>query len=206
MTKTEASIWLSPGDRATLEGWISGRNTPQKLVWRARIVLLSADRLGAMAITRAVGHGLADPVECDSCVLGLAVPDPPVQTFDLSDDRCPCLDLTPRISRQSACGLLRVLPAHGNVKPVGDRRLLAPSLDQYRPQTRAAVGERGHLSVCGSADRLKVAPDQRRDIFLVFATAPNTCRAPSDVSTLPTRTSRCRSPSRQLRMNVESTV
>src|SRR4051794_41957180 len=55
MIKTEACIWLSPGDRATLEEWVSGRNTPQKLVWRARIVLLSAERVGVMAITRAVG-------------------------------------------------------------------------------------------------------------------------------------------------------
>jgi len=55
MRKTEACIWLSPGDRATLEEWVCGRNTPQKVVWRARIVLLSADRVGVMAITRAVG-------------------------------------------------------------------------------------------------------------------------------------------------------
>ena len=55
MKKTEACIWLSPADRATLEGWVSGRNTPQKLVWRARIVLQSADRAGVMAITRAAG-------------------------------------------------------------------------------------------------------------------------------------------------------
>lgn len=55
MSKTEACIWLSPADRAALEGWVSGRNTPQKLVWRARIVLLSAGRVGVMAITRAVG-------------------------------------------------------------------------------------------------------------------------------------------------------
>ena len=55
MKKTETCIWLSPADRATLEGWVSGRNTPQKLVWRARIVLQSADRAGVMAITRAVG-------------------------------------------------------------------------------------------------------------------------------------------------------
>src|SRR5271165_6367189 len=39
-----------------------------------------------------------------------------------------------------------------------------------------------------------------------FATAPKTCRLPSDVSTLPTRTSKCRSPSWQLRMKVESRV
>jgi transposase len=53
--KTEANIWLSPGDRAKLEGWVVGRNTPQKLVWRARIVLMSAAREGTMAIMRAVG-------------------------------------------------------------------------------------------------------------------------------------------------------
>ena len=55
MKKTRACIWLSPPDRAALEGWVSGRNTPQKLVWRARIVLLSADRAGVMAIVRSVG-------------------------------------------------------------------------------------------------------------------------------------------------------
>src|SRR4051812_22565513 len=38
----------------------------------------------------------------------------------------------------------------------------------------------------------------------VFATAAKTCRPPSDVSTLPRRTSRCRWPSSQLRMKVES--
>jgi transposase len=53
--KTQASIWLSPEDRAALEGWVADRNTPQKLVWRARIVLLSAARAGTMAIVRAVG-------------------------------------------------------------------------------------------------------------------------------------------------------
>jgi transposase len=53
--KTQACIWLSPEDRAALEGWVADRNTPQKLVWRSRIVLLSAERAGKMAIVRAVG-------------------------------------------------------------------------------------------------------------------------------------------------------
>ena len=51
----DVSIWLSPADRARLEGWVSGRNTPQKLVWRARIVLLSAERATITAIVRATG-------------------------------------------------------------------------------------------------------------------------------------------------------
>ncbi len=55
MHKTDACIWLSAADRTRLEGWVSARNTPQKLVWRSRIVLLSADRVGVMAIGRAVG-------------------------------------------------------------------------------------------------------------------------------------------------------
>jgi hypothetical protein len=38
-----------------LEDLASGRNTSQKVVWPAQIVLLSADRTGVLAITRAVG-------------------------------------------------------------------------------------------------------------------------------------------------------
>jgi transposase len=53
--KIEACIWLSPADRAALEGFVADRNTPQKLVWRSRIVLLSADRARPMAVVRAVG-------------------------------------------------------------------------------------------------------------------------------------------------------
>ena len=53
--ETQAPIWLSPDDRAKLEGWVAGRNTPQKLAWRSRIVLLSANGAGTMAIVRAVG-------------------------------------------------------------------------------------------------------------------------------------------------------
>ncbi len=48
-------IWVSPQDRSRLERLVSDRNTPQKHVWRARIILLSADRLGTMAIMRGTG-------------------------------------------------------------------------------------------------------------------------------------------------------
>jgi transposase len=52
---SESCIWLSPEARAELEGWVAGRNTPQKLVWRARIVLLWAAGAGLTAIVRATG-------------------------------------------------------------------------------------------------------------------------------------------------------
>ena len=55
MKRTRACIWLCPEDRARLEGWVCERNTPQKLVWRSRIVLLSADGVGVMEIVRTVG-------------------------------------------------------------------------------------------------------------------------------------------------------
>jgi hypothetical protein len=40
------SFTLSVPDRRRLEALVTDRNTPQKHVWRARIVLLSADGLG----------------------------------------------------------------------------------------------------------------------------------------------------------------
>src|ERR1700682_290628 len=50
-------VRLGPGDRERLEGVIGSGNSPQKHVWRARIVLLSADGLGTMAIQRQTGKG-----------------------------------------------------------------------------------------------------------------------------------------------------
>src|SRR5271155_5755422 len=44
--EADANIQLSPEDRARLEGWVAGRNTPQKLVWRARHVLQSEEGAG----------------------------------------------------------------------------------------------------------------------------------------------------------------
>jgi transposase len=48
-------VRLGPGDREWLEAVIGSRNNPQKHVWRARIVLLSADGVGTMAIQRQTG-------------------------------------------------------------------------------------------------------------------------------------------------------
>jgi hypothetical protein len=53
--ESESCIWLSPKDRARLEGWVAGRNTPHKLVWRARIVLMWAQGAGVTETVRATG-------------------------------------------------------------------------------------------------------------------------------------------------------
>ena len=53
-------VRLGPGDRERLEAVIGSGNSPQKHGWRARIVLLSADGFGAMAIQRQTGKRQAD--------------------------------------------------------------------------------------------------------------------------------------------------
>ena len=45
-------VQLASEDRARLERLVAERNTPQKHVWRAQIVLLSADGVGTMEIMR----------------------------------------------------------------------------------------------------------------------------------------------------------
>jgi hypothetical protein len=49
------TIAVTPADRVRLDAIARDRNSPQKHVWRARIVLLTADDKGTNAITEAVG-------------------------------------------------------------------------------------------------------------------------------------------------------
>src|SRR4029077_9958914 len=51
------SITVTAEDRVWLDTIIRNRNSAQKHVWRARIVVLTADGEGTTAITRAVGKG-----------------------------------------------------------------------------------------------------------------------------------------------------
>ena len=55
--RTGVEIRLGPGDRERLEAVVASGNSPQKHVWRARIVLLSADGIGTMEIRRCTGKG-----------------------------------------------------------------------------------------------------------------------------------------------------
>src|SRR3954469_320828 len=48
-------LWLSAADRARLAAIVADRNSPRKHAWRSRIVLLSADGLGTVAIMRQTG-------------------------------------------------------------------------------------------------------------------------------------------------------
>ena len=48
-------IEVSAADRARLEAVVADRNRPQKHVWRARIILATAEGLGTMEIMRRAG-------------------------------------------------------------------------------------------------------------------------------------------------------
>src|SRR6266851_8317937 len=49
------SVSVSPEDQVQLGAMVRDRNSPQKHVWRARIILLTAEGAGTVAIMRAVG-------------------------------------------------------------------------------------------------------------------------------------------------------
>ena len=53
--RSGVEVRLNPGDRERLEAVVGDRNSPQKHVWRAEIVLLTADGLGTNAIMRRTG-------------------------------------------------------------------------------------------------------------------------------------------------------
>jgi transposase len=55
MMKKQAAFVLRAKDRTELEGILKDGNVPQKIVKRAKIVLMTADSAGVMAIMRAVG-------------------------------------------------------------------------------------------------------------------------------------------------------
>jgi transposase len=55
MRRDDICIYVSPANRAKLDAIISDRNSTSKAVWRARIVLATADGLGTNAIMRATG-------------------------------------------------------------------------------------------------------------------------------------------------------
>jgi hypothetical protein len=52
MKRDDICLYLNPDDRSRLQAFITDRNTPRKLVWRAEIVLATADGHGTNAIMR----------------------------------------------------------------------------------------------------------------------------------------------------------
>jgi hypothetical protein len=55
MRRDDICLYLGPADRAQLEALVTDRNTARKIVWRAGIVLATADRYGTNEIMRRAG-------------------------------------------------------------------------------------------------------------------------------------------------------
>lgn len=52
MRSDDICLYLNPDDRARLQALVANRNTPRKLVWRAEIVLATAECHGTLEIMR----------------------------------------------------------------------------------------------------------------------------------------------------------
>jgi len=52
MRHDDICLYLGPADRSELQVLLTNRNTPRKLVWRAGIVLATADGCGTFEIMR----------------------------------------------------------------------------------------------------------------------------------------------------------
>src|SRR5271165_562362 len=123
-------------------------------------------------------HSLADALERELGIPGLAVPDPPVQSLDLRDDHRLCLDPTRLVGGQSTRCLLRVLQPHGgNQSAIGGFVTPASASIDRRP---------GHPSVNAVNAVASVRPivskprrSSNATSVSAFATAPKTCRLPS---------------------------
>ena len=55
MRRDDICIYVNPADRVRLEALVEGRNTAAKHIWRAKIVLATADRHGTNEIARRSG-------------------------------------------------------------------------------------------------------------------------------------------------------
>ena len=52
MRRSDICLYLGPADRAELQALVTNRNTSRKLVWRAEIILSTADGHGTVEIMR----------------------------------------------------------------------------------------------------------------------------------------------------------
>ena len=109
-------------------------------------------------------HDSANTVDACPGVFGLAIPNAPVQSLDLGDDRGlrrhPC-----RITGREAAGdLLQMLPPHADVKPVEHRQPGDVGISENASKARAPVGEGGQYGAFGSADGVEVPADQHFDV------------------------------------------
>ena len=155
-------VRLRPGDRERLVRIVSDRKSPQHHVWRARIVVMTPDAAGTMAIRAATGNGkptiwrwqerlmqagvdglLRDKTrpsrippltaEMTERVVALALAEPPGETTHWT------ADAMAEASGISASSVRRIWRSHG-LQPHRSRRFKLSNDPQFAAQLRDIVG------------------------------------------------------------------
>ena len=188
--RTGISFTVSPADRRRLTALVRDRNTPQKHVWRAEIVLLSAEGAGTMEIMRRTGKSktcvwrwqerfaeegvdglLRDKTrpsripplgpEVAERVVALTLEDPPGETTHWT------ADMMAKAAGISASAVRRIWKAHG-LQPHRWRRFKLSGDPHFVAKLRDVVG----LYVDPPAHAIVLSVDEKSQIQALDRTQP----------------------------------
>jgi transposase len=188
--RTGISVTVSPTDHARLTAVVRDRNAPQKHVWRARIVLLTADGLGTNAIMRETGKSKTcvwrwqerfaeagvEGLLCDKTrpsripplgaqvaerVVALTLQDPPGETTHWTSD------MMARAAGISASAVRRIWNAHG-LAPHRWRQFKLSNDPRFVDKLRDVVG----LYVDPPAHAIVLSVDEKSQIQALDRTQP----------------------------------
>jgi transposase len=188
--RTGISFTVSPIDRACLTALIKDRNSPQKHVWRAEIVLLSADGVGTAEIMRRTAKSktcvwrwqerfaeagfaglLRDKTrpsriprlgpEVAERVVALTLADPPGETTHWT------ADMMAKAASISASAVRRIWKAHG-LQPHRWRQFKLSNDPQFADKLRDVVG----LYVNPPAHAIVLSVDEKSQIQALDRTQP----------------------------------
>ena len=188
--RTGISFNVSPADRHRLAALVSDRNAPQKHVWRAEIVLLSADGVGTVEIMRRTGKSktcvwrwqerfaeegfeglLRDKTrpsripplgpEVGERVVALTLADPPGETTHWTADRMA------KAASISASAVRRLWKAHG-LQPHRWRQFKLSNDPKFVDKLRDVVG----LYVNPPAHAIVLSVDEKSQIQALDRTQP----------------------------------
>jgi transposase len=188
--RTGIVVEVGAADRTRLEAVVADRNSPQKHVWRVRIVLLTADGCGTTEITRRTGKAktavwrwqerfmlegvgglLRDKTrpsrvpplapEVAECVVALTLADPPGETTHWT------AAAMAQASGISASSVRRIWRSHG-LQPHRFRRFKLSSDPQFAAKLRDIVG----LYVDPPAHAVVLSVDEKSQIQALDRTQP----------------------------------
>jgi hypothetical protein len=125
-------------------------------------------------------HDGMDAIEADLCIVGLAVPQSPVQAVRLLDDRRLRRRALRVIGRQTSGDRCPVPQPHGKVEPVQDRKSRDAGVERNTPQPGTAVGECGqHGRLCRFCQVSRQPAPHRRMEWVFLGDAHDVERNPS---------------------------